>query len=101
LDQKVPGQSTKRGIEINEISARPFGHCDQTGEKTGIPRGDQVNHKIELEAINISTELARRNKKNNDDQDFNATFTGEYRHLMEGFEMGGRGQYRLTNRAAT
>jgi len=41
-----------------------------------------------LEAINISTELAIRNKKNNEDQDIRETVPQEYHHLLDVFEKG-------------
>jgi len=41
-----------------------------------------------LEAINISTELAIRNKKNNEDQDVRDTVPREYHHLLNVFEKG-------------
>jgi len=41
-----------------------------------------------LEAINISTELAIRNKKNNEDQDVRDTDLREYHHLLDMFEKG-------------
>jgi len=43
-----------------------------------------------LEAINISTELAIRNKKNNEDQDVRDTVPQEYDHLLDVFEKGGK-----------
>jgi len=41
-----------------------------------------------LEAINISTELAIKNKKNNEDQDVRDTVPREYHHLLDVFEKG-------------
>jgi len=41
-----------------------------------------------LEAINISTELAIKNKKNKEDQDVRDTVGQEYHHLLDVFEKG-------------
>jgi len=41
-----------------------------------------------LEAINISTELAIKNKKNKQDQDVRDTVPQEYHHLLDVFEKG-------------
>jgi len=43
-----------------------------------------------LEAINLSTELAIRNKKNNEAQDARDTVPREYHHLVDVFEKGER-----------
>jgi len=69
MDHRVKGQKAKPKVEINEISARAFGQFYQRGETTGILRWDEVDNEIQLEAINISTELAIKNKKNNQDQE--------------------------------
>ena len=75
-------------MAINEISARAFGQFYRRGETTGILRWDEVDNEIQLEAINISTELAIRNKKNNEDQDVKDTVSREYYHLLDVFEKG-------------
>jgi len=75
-------------MEINEISARAFGQFYRRGETTGIVRWDEVDNEIQLEAINISTELAIKNKKNNEDQDVRDTVPQEYHHLVAVFEKG-------------
>jgi len=67
MDQEVKGRTTKQKLEINEISARAFGQFYRRGETTGILRWDEVDNETQLEAINISTELAIKNKKNNED----------------------------------
>jgi len=54
-------------MEINEISARAFGQFYRRGETTGILRWDEIQDEIQLEAINISTELGIKNKKNSED----------------------------------
>ena len=41
-----------------------------------------------MEAINISTELAIRNQKNNEDQDVKDAVPREYHHLLDVFEKG-------------
>jgi len=41
-----------------------------------------------LEVINISTELAIKKKKNNEDQDVRGTAPREYHHLLDVFEKG-------------
>jgi len=58
MDQEVKGRKAKPKVEINEISARGFGKFYRRGKTTGIPRWDEVDNEIQLEAINISTELA-------------------------------------------
>ena len=88
IDQRVTGQKAKAHMEINEISARAFGQFYRRGETTGILRWDEVDNEIQLEAINISTELAIKNKKNNEDQDIRDTVPKEYHHLLDVFEKG-------------
>jgi len=75
-------------MEINEISARAFGQFHRRGETTGILRWDEIEDEIQLEGINISTELAIKNKKNNEDQDVRDTVPREYHHLLDVFEKG-------------
>jgi len=88
MDQRVTGQKAKGHMEINEISARPFGEVYRRGETTGILRWDEVDNEIQLEAINISTELAIKDKKNNEDQDVRSTVPQEYHHRLDVFEKG-------------
>jgi len=88
MDQRVTGQKAKAHMEINEISARAFGQFYRRGETTGILRWDEVDNEIQLEAINISTELAIKNKKNHEDQDVSDTVPQEYHHLLDVFEKG-------------
>jgi len=88
MDQEVKGQRAKQKLEINEISARAFGQFYRRGETTGILRWDKVDNEIHLEAINISTELAIKNKKDNEDQDVRDTVPREYHHLLDVFEKG-------------
>jgi len=88
MDQKVTGLSANKAMEINEISARAFGHFYRRGETTGILRWDEIEDEIQLEAINISTELAIKNKKNNEDQDVRDTVPRQYHHLLDVFEKG-------------
>jgi len=88
MDQRVTGQKAKAHMEINEISARAFGQFYRRGETTGILRWDEVDNEIQLEAIHISTELAIKNKKNNEDQDIRDTVPKEYHHLLDVFEKG-------------
>jgi len=73
-------------MEINEILARAFGQFYRRGETTGILRWLEVDNEIQLEAMNISTELAIKNKKNNEDQDMRDTVQREYHHLLDVFE---------------
>ena len=75
-------------MEINEILARAFGQFYRRGEEIGFLRWDKVDNKIQLEAINISTELAIKNKKNNKDRDTRNIVPREYHHLREVFENG-------------
>jgi len=88
MDQRVKGQKAKAHMEINEISARAFGQFYRRGETTGILRWDEVDNELPLEAINISTELAIKNKKNNKDQDVRDTVPQEYHYLLDVFEKG-------------
>jgi len=88
MDQRVKGQEAKQKMEINEISASAFGQFYRRGETTGILRWDEVDNEIQLEAINISTELAIKNKKNNEDQDIRDTVPQEYHHLVDVLEKG-------------
>jgi len=88
MDQRVRGQKAKAHMEINEIMARAFGQFYRRGETTGILRWDEVDNEIQLEAINISTELAIKNKKNNEAQDVRDTVPQEYHHLLDVFEKG-------------
>jgi len=88
MDQEVRGQSAKPQMEINEISARAFGQFYRRGETSGILRWDEIQDEIPLEAINISSELVIKNKKNNEDQDVRDTVTQQYHHLLDVFEKG-------------
>jgi len=88
MDQEVKGQSAKPQMEINEILARAFGQFYRRGETTGILRWDEIKDEIQLEAINISTELAIKNNKNNEDQDVRDIVPQEYHHLLDVFEKG-------------
>ena len=82
------GQSAKSRIEINEISARAYGQFYRRGEEIGILRGEVVDNEIQLEAINISTELGIKNKKSNEDKDTRDIVPREYHHLLDVFEKG-------------
>ena len=88
MDQKVKGWKTKPNMEINEISARAFGQFHQRGETTSILGWDEVDNEIQLEAINISTEQAIKNKQNNEDQDVRDTAPREYHHRLDVFQKG-------------
>jgi len=88
MAQEVKGRKAKPKIEINEIWAKAFGQFYRRGETTGILRWDEVYNEIQLEAINISTELAIKNKKNNEEQDVRDTVPQEYHHRLDVFEKG-------------
>jgi len=88
MDQRVKGQKAKAKVEINEISARAFGQFYRRGETTSILRWDEVDNKIQLETIHISTELAIKNKNDNEDRDVMDTVPQEYHHLLDVFEKG-------------
>jgi len=64
MHQRVTGRKAKAHREINEISAKALGQFYRSGETTGILRWDEIDNEIQLEAINISTALAIKNKKN-------------------------------------
>ena len=63
MDQEVKDQKAKAQMEINKISAKAFRHFYGRGEMTGIPKWDEVDNEIQLEAINICTALAIKKKK--------------------------------------
>ena len=88
MDQEVKGQSAKPQMEINEISARAFEQFYHRGETTGILGWDEIEEEIQLEAINIITELAIKYKKNNKDKDVRDTVPQEYHHLLDVCENG-------------
>ena len=92
-DHNVKSQSGKPQIEIKAISARAFGQCYQRGEEIGILRWDEVNNEIQLEAINVSTELDIKNKKNNEDTANRNIVPREYYHLLDVFEKGEKTSY--------
>jgi len=100
MDQEVKGQGAKPKTEINEISARAFGQFYRRGETIGILIWDEIKHEIQLEAINISIELAIKNKNNNEDHDVRDTVAREYHHLLDVFEKGRRRRYHPTGRAS-
>ena len=81
-------QSVRPQIQINEISARAFGQFYRRGEEIGILKWDEVDNEIQLEAINISTELAIRSKKNNQDLSTKEIVPKEYYHMLDVFEKG-------------
>jgi len=88
MDQEVESRKAKPKMEINEISAIAFRQFYPRGETTGILRWDEVDNEIQLEAINISTELAIKNTNENEDQDVRDTVLREYHHLLDVFEKG-------------
>jgi len=88
MNQEVKSRKANPKLEINEISARAFGQFHRRGETTGILRRDEIDHEIQLEAINISTELAIKNKKNNENQDIRDMVPQEYHHLLDVFGKG-------------
>jgi len=88
IDQEVTGQSAKPQMEIQEISSREFEQFYRKGETTGILRWDKIDDEIQLEAMNISTELPIKNKKNNKDQDIRDTIPQEYHPLLHVFQKG-------------
>jgi len=63
MDQEVTGQKAKPKMEINEISGRAFGQFYRSGETPGILRWEEIEDEIQLEAINISTELGIKKQK--------------------------------------
>jgi len=73
MDQEIKGPSHKPQMDIQGISARAFREFYRRGETTGILRWDEIEDEIQLEAINISTGLAIKEKKDNEDQDVRDT----------------------------
>ena len=63
MDQEVKGQRAKPPMELNEISARAFRQFSCRGETTDILQWDEIEDEVQLEAINISTELAIKKQK--------------------------------------
>jgi len=53
-----------------------------------------------VEAINISTELAIKHKKNNEDQDMRETVPREYHHLLDVFEKEKKRRYHPIDQAS-
>ena len=88
MDQEAKGQSVKPLMEINEISAKVFGQFYHRGETTRILRWDEIEDEIQFEAMNINTQLAIKNKKNNEEQDVKDTVPPEYHPLFDLFEKG-------------
>ena len=86
--QSVKGQNSKTRIEINEISARAFGQFYRRGEEIGILKWEEVDNEIQLEAINISIELAIKNKKNNENLSTREIVSREYHSMLDVFEKG-------------
>jgi len=70
-------------MAIGAIAARAFSRFSQCGETTGIERCDEVDTKIERKAVNISTELAIKNIKDNHNQDGRDTVPAECHHLED------------------
>src|SRR6266403_257280 len=87
-DTKESDQRVEKGprIQINEISARAFGQFYRRGETTGVLRWDEITDEIRLEHINISTELAIKNKKQNEGRDLRSTVPREYHRYLDVFE---------------
>ena len=81
-------ENVKPRIQINEISARAFGKFYRRGDEVGILKWDEIDKEIQLEAINISTELAIKNKKNNKDLNTKEIVHREYHHMLDIFENG-------------
>ena len=65
-----------------------FGQFYQRGEEIGNLKWDEVDNEIQLEAINISTELAMKNRRNNKDLSTKDIVPREYHHMLDVFEKG-------------
>ena len=87
-DQSIKRQNRKPRMEINKRSARAFGQFYRRGEEIGTLKWDEINNEIQLEAINISMELAIKNKKNNEDLSTKEIVPKEYHHMLDVFEKG-------------
>ena len=76
---------TTKPIYIKEISAQAFGTCPRKGDITGILRweGDEDP---KLRAINISTELAIKNRKPEDTKNWKEGIPREYHRYLDAFE---------------
>ena len=57
-------------------------------EEIGILKWDEIDNEIQLEAINISTELAIKNNKNYDDLSTKKIVPRKYHHMLDVFEKG-------------
>jgi hypothetical protein len=73
-------------MEICEISARAFGSYYRKGETTGILRWDPVEKQLKINSIHVSTEIAIRNKKEEDKRELHEVVPKEYHHLLDVFE---------------
>ena len=81
-------------IHISEITQKEFRQAYQNGEATGIVKFSQKEKQIYLRKINISTELAIRNKEElrtrtmTGEDSLESLVPGEYHDLLQAFEKG-------------
>ena len=95
LDQpNCHNQALSKKIHISAITQKEFRQAYRNGEATGIVKFSQKEKQIYLQKINISTELAIRNKeelgtrtKTGEDSLENLV-PGEYHDLLQAFEKG-------------
>ena len=87
-DQSAKEQSPRTKIEINKISEKAFGQLYGRGEEIGILKWDEVDNEIQPEAINISTELAIKSKRNNEKLSTKDIGPKEYYHMLDVLEKG-------------
>ena len=87
-----PPKSNK--IHINEITQKEFRRAYRNGETTGIVKFSQKEKQIYLRKINISTELAIRNKEEQktkaktEEDSLESLVPREYHDLLQVFEKG-------------
>ena len=94
-------QSVKPRIQISEILALAFGQFYRREDGVDILKWDEVDNDIQLEAINISTELAIKKKKKNEDLGTNEIVRKEYHHMLDVFEKRKKRQYPHTGQELT
>src|SRR6202000_2245842 len=89
-----PGHSSPQNgkIQISEITQKEFRQAYRNGETTGVLKFSQKEKQIYLRKINISTELAIRNKEEQrsktkaEEDSLDHLVPEEYHDLLQAFE---------------
>ena len=88
----TPVQSSK--IRLSEITQNEFREAYKAGETTGVMKFSQKERQIYLQLINISTEVAKRNKEGRrtrtriQEDSLESMVPEEYHDLLPAFETG-------------